>query len=134
MTLRLIGAGFGRTGTLSLEAALEALGLAPCCYHLATVLTQPGRLADCEEVLGRRRRGEPVDWGGVFAGFQAAVDWPGCAYWRELAAAFPDAKVLLSVRDPERWYESALATIRRLSSGPELDPALASALPPALAE
>ncbi len=94
MTLRLIGAGFGRTGTLSLKAALEALGLAPC-YHLATVLTQPGRLADWEGVLGRRRRGEPVDWGGVFAGFQAAVDWPGCAYWRELAAAFPDAKVLL---------------------------------------
>lgn len=131
MSLQVIGAGFGRTGTLSLKVALETLGFAPC-HHMATVFTQPGRLAAWEDVLRRSRRGDPIDWSALMAGFRATVDWPSTAYWRELAAAFPEAKVLLSVRDPERWYDSARDTIYRLA-GPDADPELAAALPPEIA-
>lgn len=55
--------------------------------------------------------GATPDWNAVFAGYQATMDWPAAAYWRELAQHYPDAKIILSVRDPERWYESMSATI-----------------------
>src|SRR5262245_45548773 len=106
MTLEIIGAGFGRTGTLSLKVALESLGFA-LCHHMISVFEEAARLGAWTEALRRRARGEAIDWEGVLGGFRATVDWPGCAFWRELMAAYPEAKVLLSVRDPERWYESA---------------------------
>ena len=56
-------------------------------------------------------RGEPVDWEALFRGYQAIVDWPGCNFYREFLARYPDAKVILTVRDPERWYDSARQTI-----------------------
>jgi hypothetical protein len=101
MCLQIIGAGFGRTGTLSLKTALETLGYSPC-YHMTTVIAQPERIGAWKEVADRQARRKPIDWEAVFGGFQATVDWPGCTYWRELTAAYPEAKVLLSVRDPER--------------------------------
>jgi hypothetical protein len=55
--------------------------------------------------------GRPVDWQALLAEYVALVDWPGGAFWPELHAAFPDALVLLSVRDPEAWYKSASNTI-----------------------
>ena len=131
MTLQIIGAGFGRTGTLSLKVALETLGFAPC-YHMTTVIAQPERIADWSRVAEWQASGQPIDWDEVFAGFQATVDWPGCAYWRELAAAYPEAKALLSVRDPRRWYESVTNTIYRMT-GPEAEsiwPAMRGSLPP----
>lgn len=106
MALSLVGAGFGRTGTLSLKNALETLGLAPC-YHMLEVGSNEGHCDLWTAVVdGARDR-----WDDLFADFQAAVDWPACAYWRELADHCPDAKVLLSVRDPGRWYESVHDTI-----------------------
>lgn len=110
MTLALIGAGFGRTGTLSLKAALEALGLAPC-HHMMEVFQNPGSEEAWRAAGLAKRRGEDYDWASLVAGYRAQVDWPGCHFWRELVHAFPEAPVLLSVRDPEKWYESAYETI-----------------------
>ncbi|WP_231333298.1 sulfotransferase family protein [Actinomadura graeca] len=104
--MKVIGAGFGRTGTASLRAALETLGLGPC-YHMHVVIDEPFRVGHWFDI----GEGRPPDWDEVFAGFRSTVDWPAAAYWRELAAHYPDAKVVLTVRDPERWYESADATI-----------------------
>ncbi|MEQ4719286.1 sulfotransferase family protein [Nonomuraea sp. B19D2] len=106
--MKVIGAGFGRTGTRSLQAALEILGYGPC-YHMSTVIAEPYRVRQWLEVGEGRSR----DWDTLFAGFQSAVDWPAAAYWRELAEHYPDAKVILTVRDPARWYDSVSETIFR---------------------
>ena len=109
-TLRVIGAGFGRTGTLSMREALVRLGFAPC-DHMVENEEHPERFALWDEVLRRKTAGESIDWRLLLDGFQAIVDWPGAYFWRELTAAHPDAKVLLTVRDPERWYDSIQGTI-----------------------
>ena len=109
MSLALIGAGFGRTGTLSLKGALEKIGFGPC-YHMMEVFQTPAHPALWAAAVD----GKPTDWDVIFAGYRATVDWPGCHFWRELAARHPDAPVLLSVRDPERWYESVRNTIYKV--------------------
>jgi hypothetical protein len=106
MPLDVIGAGLGRTGTLSLKLALEQLGFGPC-YHMLEVRAAPERL----EHWNRIAAGTPIDWDEVFRGFRATVDWPACNYWRELMARYPAAKVILSLRDPESWFRSTQATI-----------------------
>ncbi|HKX79959.1 MAG TPA: sulfotransferase [Novosphingobium sp.] len=106
MPLEVIGAGFGRTGTLTLKLALERLGIAPC-HHMTEIIADP------RQGLGWNRAadGEAVDWDRVYAGYRATVDWPGCHFYAELAQRYPEAKVILSLRDPERWYESMSQTI-----------------------
>ncbi|GAC1568083.1 MAG: sulfotransferase family protein [Ktedonobacteraceae bacterium] len=104
--LKVIGAGFGRTGTLSVKNALEALGFGPC-YHMTEVIQKPGATELWAAIAG----GAPADWKSIFEGYQAAVDWPTCAFYRELMQAYPETKVLLTVRDPEKWYESVSSTI-----------------------
>jgi hypothetical protein len=106
MALKVVGAGFGRTGTLSLKNALEKLGFGPC-YHMMEVFPR----ADHAAMWHRLAFGHPMDWDLIFRGFRATVDWPGARWWREIAAHYPDAKVLLSVRDPEAWYKSVRDTI-----------------------
>jgi Sulfotransferase domain len=106
MTLRVVGAGLGRTGTMSLKLALEKLLGGPC-YHMLEVLSHPEHVPEWH----RAARGEMPDWSTLLAGYRAAVDWPASAFWPELAAAYPDAVVLLSVRDPDAWWESASQTI-----------------------
>ena len=117
MTLQVIGVGFGRTGTMSLKVALEHLGFAPC-EHMINLIQNPERIPLWLEAARQKAAGEPIDWAPLFADYQATVDWPGAFFWRELVAAFPEAKVILTVRDPERWYDSAEATILRVN-GPE---------------
>jgi hypothetical protein len=107
MTLRVVGAGLGRTGTNSLKVALERL-LGEPCYHMVEVF---GHLEDHVPAWHAAARGEPVDWERVFEGYAAAVDWPASAHWEQLAAVFPDAVVLLSVRPSDEWWRSASATI-----------------------
>jgi hypothetical protein len=107
MALKVIGAGLGRTGTLTLKTALEMLGLGPC-HHMVEVF---GNAETQVPLWNRVADGEPVDWDEVFAGYNATVDWPGCHFYAQLAARYPDAKVILSKRDPERWYESISETI-----------------------
>ncbi|MBO9575500.1 MAG: hypothetical protein J7494_07185 [Sphingobium sp.] len=106
MTLKVIGAGLGRTGTLSLKFALEHLGFGPC-HHMAEVFCNTTE--QLPKWLGVVN-GRP-DWDAVFDGYESAVDYPACTYWRELADKYPEAKIILSVRDPESWFNSATETI-----------------------
>jgi Sulfotransferase domain len=106
MPLEVIGPGFGRTGTNSLKLALEHLGFGPC-HHMFEVRDKPELLPAWEAAAD----GETVDWNKVFSGYRSQVDWPGARYWRELSQYFPKAKVILSVRDPDAWFDSVQATI-----------------------
>lgn len=106
MTLKVIGAGFGRTGTASMKIALETVGLGPC-HHMTEVITKPEQKRIWRAIAG----GETPDWREALAGYQSAVDWPSAAYWRELAEAFPEAKVLLTLRSAESWFRSMEKTI-----------------------
>jgi hypothetical protein len=119
VTLVVIGAGWGRTGTLSTKVALEALGFGPCYHMIEVFRSHPEHRSDWLAAA----RGEPVDWHRLLAGYGSAVDWPVAAFWRELAAAFPAAKLLLTTRDPERWSDSFESTISagipREPPGPE---------------
>ena len=111
MALKVIGAGLGRTGTNSLKLAIERLLGGPC-YHMFEVVSNPHHVP----MWHAATREEMPDWSVLFDGFQAAVDWPVAAFWRELMTAFPDAIVLLSVRDTESWWTSAHDTIFRFFS------------------
>jgi Sulfotransferase domain len=104
--VKVIGAGFGRTGTLSLKLALEQLAFAPC-YHMFEVVGRPERLQEWLDLAEGGKR----DWSGTFCGYRAAVDWPASAFWRELVEFYPEAKVVLTVRDPDRWYDSIAKTL-----------------------
>lgn len=101
-----IGAGFGRTGTLSLKIALEHLGFDPC-LHMVSVLEDPERSA----LIRKAAEGDADSLALALAPFRATVDWPGTFFWRRLAREFPRAKVVLTVRDPQHWYDSVAATI-----------------------
>ncbi len=114
MTLQVVGAGVGRTGTTSLKAALEQL-LGGRCYHMFEVLDHPGHVG----VWSAAAAGDPVDWDALFDGFTAAVDWPVASFWPELTAMYPDALVLLSNREsPEVWWKSASATVFEVTRRP----------------
>lgn len=106
MALSVIGAGFGRTGTLSLKFALDQLGFGPC-YHMLEVIKNPG-FADYWYAAAI---GEPVDWDQVFDGYHSTVDWPSTHFYSQLADFYPEAKVILTLRDPERWHQSGENTI-----------------------
>ena len=106
MALKIIGAGFGRTGTLSLKVALEKLGFGPC-HHMKEVILS----GEQTNYFYNASLGEPMNWEQVFKNYQSAVDWPAIAYYKELADEYPNAKVILSVRDASAWYDSARGTI-----------------------
>jgi hypothetical protein len=106
LALEVIGAGFGRTGTLSLKNALERLGYQKT-YHMMEVFGHPEHVPEWSKAT----RGEPIDWDKLFEGYTAAVDWPACNFWRELAEKYPSAKVILSTRDPDKWFQSIHTTI-----------------------
>jgi hypothetical protein len=116
MPLKVIGAGFGRTGTLSLKIALERIGFGPC-YHMMEVFPRPDHVARWHRLAFE----QSMDWDEIFRGFHATVDWPAARWWREIAAHFPEAKVLLSVRDPEAWYKSVTDTIYQPMKSPAPD-------------
>lgn len=107
--LKIVGSGFGRTGTRSLKDALEQLGFAPC-HHMSEVMANPPQVA----VWTERAAGGTPDWTGAFAGYAAQVDWPGAHVWADLLTAFPEAKVLHTHRDPEIWWASFSKTIGKL--------------------
>lgn len=104
--VEVIGAGFGRTGTASLKRALELLGYGPC-HHMSEVLKQPATAAGWVAALN----GDAGVLPELLGGYRATVDLPSCLLWRELAECYPQAKVVLTVRDSRRWYRSARATI-----------------------
>ena len=115
MALKVVGSGLGRTGTKSLHTALNMLGLGPC-HHMVEVFAHPeSRFLWIEAYKGR------PDWDAIFADYQSMVDYPGARYWREIAAHYPHAKVLHTVRDPDQWFESTQATIFA-AEGPTTSP------------
>jgi hypothetical protein len=118
-----IGVGFGRTGTLSLKAALEQVGFGPC-QHMVPLLDDAERSA----LLCAAADGDPGSLDKAFDGFRSSVDWPGTYFWRELTSRHPHAKVILTVRDPEKWYDSAERTIYAVANsrrGKPLSPTMA---------
>ena len=106
MSLRVIGAGLGRTGTSSLKLALEELLGGPC-YHMMEVFPRPAHIP----VWHAAARGETVDWPALLAGFPATVDWPSSTFWAQQCEIFPDAIIVLSTRPAEAWWQSASHTI-----------------------
>ena len=113
MSLKVIGAGFGRTGTNSTQVALNQLGFP--CYHMFEVIGNKENKGHLEfwRRVANAPAGEQHDWQRVFADYTATVDNPGCCVWRELMDAYPDAKVLLTLHPggPEAWYRSTMGTI-----------------------
>lgn len=111
MTLSVIGAGFGRTGTESMKVALETLGLGPC-HHMTEVIANSAQTRLWRTIVRDPQPGSHTrNWEEVFAGYNSAVDWPSAYFWRELSEYYPDAKILLTVRSPESWYASMEKTI-----------------------
>jgi hypothetical protein len=121
LTMKVIGAGLPRTGTLSQKVALEILGLGPC-YHMVNVLAD----LDLAPLWQRAVDGDP-QWDEIFGGFEATVDWPGSFFYRELVEAYPEAKVVLSVRDGDSWALSMRETIWGVFYGDSLIKHLSSA-------
>jgi hypothetical protein len=109
MALEVIGAGLGRTGTLSLKLALQQLGLGPC-HHMDYVIEH---LPDQVPLWASAVKGK-ADWPTIFSGFKSAVDWPTASFYRELHMAYPQAKFVLTLRSPESWLASFSETIRKL--------------------
>ncbi|ORZ00618.1 P-loop containing nucleoside triphosphate hydrolase protein [Syncephalastrum racemosum] len=108
MTLKVIGAGLGRTGTMSLQEALQILGLRT--HHMRELI------ADTDQDPGIWTRAiedpeHPDEWDKAYEGYEAAVDWPTASFYKELMEKYPDAKIILTVRDPESWYESINKTL-----------------------
>ena len=117
MALEVVGAGFGRTGTASLALALDQLGLGPC-YHMHEVFRDPeGKVSPWVAAA----EGRP-DWDATFAGYRATCDWPSANYWKPILSRYPDARVILTTRSAESWYESFAATIAKLVAEPEAQP------------
>ena len=112
MALDIIGAGFGRTGTSSLKIALEHLGFGPT-HHMFEIRDNPHLLPPWQAAA----RSETIDWDVAFAGYRSQVDWPGARFWKELADYYPDARVILTVRDPDQWFDSVQATIAPFVAG-----------------
>ena len=111
MSLKVVGSGLGRTGTKSMQSALNMLGVGPC-HHMVEVFAHPESM----QLWVDASEGRP-DWDLIFKDYQSMVDYPGAAHWRQIADHFPRAKVLHTVRDPDKWWESTQATIFAPQSG-----------------
>ena len=116
MGLKIIGAGFGRTGTYSLKNALESLGFGPC-YHMYEFVKNEAHIDRWRQASN----GGLANWEGIYENYRSAVGWPTCAYWKELSSVYDDAKIILTVRNPEDWYDTNVDTIfRALEIGQKL--------------
>lgn len=112
MTLQVIGVGVGRTGTYSLKLAINELGLGPC-HHMEEVLhNMPVQVPLWVAAVN----GQP-DWPAIYSGYDSAVDWPTAGFFRELNAAYPSAKFVLTHRNPDNWAASFSETIYKLLAG-----------------
>ncbi len=117
MGLKVIGVGLGRTGSVSLKAALAQLGIAPC-HHMTEVLAHPGTADGWLAAL----EGAGAGVESLLSRYVATMDWPSLAFWRRTISAYPDAKVILTTRDVQSWFESIETTIlRRLRASEALE-------------
>jgi hypothetical protein len=123
MGLKIIGSGFGRTGTMSTKLALEQLGFGPC-HHMYEVMQNPAQPPHWQALA----EGQEVDWEEVFTGYPSQVDFPGAAVWHETSIAFPQAKVIHTERPEDEWWASYSKTIGKFFARHESLP-----LPPPVA-
>ncbi|MBV9044290.1 MAG: sulfotransferase family protein [Alphaproteobacteria bacterium] len=107
MPLKVVGAGFGRTGTRSLKEALEMLGFGPCHHMMEVFMNAETQVPFWDRVA----TGQKFDWEEGLGKYQSACDWPSCTFYKELADYYPQSKVILSLRDPKSWYKSVTSTI-----------------------
>ncbi len=117
--LKLINAGLGRTGTTSLQVALERLGFGPG-YHMFDIVSSDERLGQWERIVCDK---QPADWEAIFDGYTSAVDGPCAIYYRQIMQAFPEAKIMLTVRDAEGWYRSTYDTLYQFALANRDNPA-----------
>ena len=110
--MHVIGAGVGRTGTYSLKLAINRLGFGPCHHMEAVLQNMTVQVPLWSDAVDGR-----ADWGQIYRGFDSAVDWPTACFFRELDDAYPAAKFVLTLRDPDRWADSFAATIYKLIAG-----------------
>jgi hypothetical protein len=106
MSIKVIGTGFGRTGTDSMREALTILGFGPC-HHMSEVMADD----DQKRLWRALAKGATADWNQLFAGYVSCMDWPSAHHWRDLIEVYPDARVILTYRSPESWWESFEKTI-----------------------
>jgi len=104
--MKVIGVGFGRSGTMSIKHALEELGAGPC-FHMIDLIRNPEMVEPWHDAAVKGEK----DWDAMLDGYQATIDWPGCSFWEELIELYPDAKVLLNYRDFDGFYKSCKNTI-----------------------
>jgi len=109
MTLKVIGAGLGRTGTHSLKTALNMLGAGPT-HHMEDVIhNMPAQVPLWQAAVDGH-----ANWAAIYNGYASAVDWPTAGFYDELKKVHPDAKFILTVRSPESWAASFSETIYKL--------------------
>jgi len=106
MSIKVIGAGFGRTGTDSMREALTILGFGPC-HHMFEVISDEEQ----KRLWRALAQGAAPDWNRLLAGYASCVDWPSAYYWRDLIEFYPQARVVLTYRSPESWWASFEKTI-----------------------
>ncbi len=110
--MKIIGTGVGRTGTYSLRLAINALGFGPC-HHMEVVVHN----MDPQVKLWSNAIDDNPDWTSIYKGFTSAVDWPTACFYRELLKEYPNAKFILTERDPGNWADSFGSTIYKLLAG-----------------
>ena len=118
--MKVIGVGFGRSGTMSIKQAIEDLGAGPC-FHMIDLIRNSDKVPAWHDAAVKGN----VDFDAMFAGYDATIDWPGCTFWRELLEAYPDAPVLFNYRDFDGWYRSMTNTVwalRQAAQKGELKP------------
>jgi len=104
--MKVIGVGFGRSGTMSLKQALEDLGAGPC-FHMIDLIRNPDKVGPWHDAAIKGEK----NWDEMFSGYESTIDWPGCSFWQELIEVYPDSPVLLNVRDFDGFYQSCQNTI-----------------------
>lgn len=122
MNLRFIGAAFPRTGTMSIKTAVERLIPECKCYHMHELFFCPDHVPLWDSAW----EGHNPDWAELLSPYSGTLDGPACIYWQQLAEAFPNLPVFLTLRDPEEWWESVNATIYQINSKPvdQLEPSV----------
>jgi hypothetical protein len=114
MSIKIIGAGFPRTGTNTLRESLEMLGFSKT-YHMKNLLVHPENL----HYWTTLKATGTTDWEGLYNGYQATVDFPCYPWYKQHMKQYPDAKVILSLRPFEKWYTSFYSTIWQAQNPPE---------------
>ena len=116
MSIKIIGAGFPRTGTNTLRESLELLGFSKT-YHMKQLLVHPENL----HYWSTLKATGTTNWEALYDGYEATVDFPCYPWYKQHMKQYPDAKVILSTRPFEKWYTSFYSTIWLAQNPPEAE-------------